>query len=146
MSKEKMVKASGGVIFRSHDGAIEVLIVHRPRYDDWSLPKGKRDDGETDEACAIREILEETGLTVDLGEELPSAEYIDHKGRPKLVKYWMMTISDACEMIEADTFVSNDEVDVVRWVTQEAAANILSYPHDLVVLRAGVDRMTLTEQ
>ena len=64
--------------------------MHRPRYDDWSLPKGKADEGESDAACALREVEEETGLTCVLGDELPSTHYRDSKGRDKTVRYWAM--------------------------------------------------------
>jgi 8-oxo-dGTP pyrophosphatase MutT (NUDIX family) len=81
------VRAAGGVVWRrGADGAVEVLVVHRPKYDDWSFPKGKLDPGETEEECALREVDEETGLRCELGEELPTTMYVDRKGRPKRVR------------------------------------------------------------
>jgi 8-oxo-dGTP diphosphatase len=113
------VRAAGGVVVR--DG--RVLLVHRPKYDDWSLPKGKLDDGEAWEAAALREVLEETGLRCELGEELPSTRYRDAKQRPKRVRYWRMT---GCR----GEFTPNDEVDEVRWADRGEALALLSYDHD----------------
>lgn len=132
----KQVRAAGGIVTRPGDGG-RVLVVHRPHYDDWSFPKGKRDPGETDEACALREVLEETGLTCTLGAELPSIEYVDRKGRAKVVRYWAMVVV-AGPQSEAE-FVPNDEVDVVRWVTPDEARELLTYPRDRELLEA-VDR------
>ncbi len=124
------VRAAGGVVAgRSDDGTTTVLVVHRPRYDDWSLPKGKVDPGETDEDCARREVEEETGLRCRLGDELPSTRYVDHKGRSKLVRYWAMEVLDG-------TFAANDEVDAVRWLAPAEAAVLLTYAHDVVVVDA----------
>jgi 8-oxo-dGTP diphosphatase len=115
------VRAAGGLVERD-DGRI--AVVHRPRYDDWSLPKGKLDDGETWEQAALREVHEETGVRAELGEELPSDSYTDNKGRPKTVRWWRMrTVGD-------DGFAPDDEVDELRWVTPEEAATLLSYDHD----------------
>ena len=113
------VQAAGGVVER--DGLL--AIVHRPRYDDWSLPKGKLDPGESFEQAALREIEEETGLRCVLGAELEPARYEDHRGRDKLVRYWRMTIVDGA-------FAPNDEVDELRWLTPGAALAQLSYEHD----------------
>jgi 8-oxo-dGTP diphosphatase len=127
------VRAGGGVVGRrGHDGKVTVLVVHRPRYDDWSLPKGKVDPGESDEDCARREVWEETGLRCELGDELPSTRYIDHKGRSKLVRYWAMEVVDGA-------FVPNDEVDAIRWLAPDAALELLSYDHDAVVVEAWAD-------
>lgn len=126
------VRAAGGVVVRrAADGGPEVLVVHRPRYDDWTLPKGKRDPGETDEACARREVEEETGLRCRLGRELPSTAYRDHKGRTKHVRYWAMEP-------EAGSFTPNDEVDEVRWCRPDEAAALLTHPRDTDVVRAAV--------
>ncbi len=128
----KIVRAAGGVVVNFIAEEWVVLVTHRPRYDDWSLPKGKRDVGETDEACARREVLEETGLTVVMHSELPPAEYTDHRGRPKIVRYWLMTLDPAVhpEIGGTPDFAPNEEVDEVRWLSPEQAMSILDYAHD----------------
>ena len=118
-----LVRAAGGLVTR--DG--EVLLVHRPRYDDWTFPKGKAEPGETDEDCALREVLEETGLHCRLGAEAGTTEYVDSKGRPKRVRWWLM------EPLQGD-FSPTDEVDEVRWVEPAAAAELLSYGRDIALL------------
>jgi 8-oxo-dGTP diphosphatase len=122
------IRAAGGVLTRRRDGVAEVLLVHRPRYDDWSLPKGKADDGEPDEAAARREVQEETGVCPRLGEELPTARYRDRKDRPKRVRYWHMTVD------HDRPFVPSSEVDEVRWLPFAEAGTLLSYPHDRALL------------
>jgi 8-oxo-dGTP diphosphatase len=118
--EEAEVKAAGGVVLR--DGRI--AVVHRPRYDDWSLPKGKLDPGESWEECALREVREETGLHCTLGAELSPTSYTDRKGRAKVVRYWRMEID------RMDPFTPDDEVDELRWVEPGEAATLLTYPHD----------------
>jgi len=116
---EDLIRAAGGVVIR--DGRI--AVVHRPKYDDWSLPKGKLDPGETWEEAALREVEEEIGVRGRLGRELESSHYM-HKGRPKTVRYWLMDIEHEGE------FVPNDETDELRWVTPEEARSLLSYNRD----------------
>jgi len=128
---EETVRAGGGVIVRPGDDGLEILLVHRPRYDDWSFPKGKRDGDETDEATARREVLEETGLAVVLGVELGEARYRDSKGRPKIVRYWLMTPDPD---VPGPGFSPNHEVDELRWCTLPEAAKLLSYAHDRALL------------
>jgi 8-oxo-dGTP diphosphatase len=113
------VRAAGGVVIR--DG--QVALVHRPKYDDWALPKGKLDEGESWEDAAVREVHEETGYRCALREELSPVEYIDPKGRPKTVRYWRM------DVLEGE-FAPNDEVDEVRWLPADEAAELLTYPRD----------------
>jgi 8-oxo-dGTP diphosphatase len=128
--QDGIVEAAGGVVWRRNDdGEVEVLLVHRPKYDDWTLPKGKLDGGESYEDAARREVEEETGVRGALGKELPSTSYVDRHGRPKVVRYWA---------IEADggRFHPNREVDEVRWLPVERAIAALSYDHDGEVVRA----------
>ena len=130
------VKASGGVVWRrTPGGGAEVVLVHRPRYDDWSLPKGKLDPGESWEQAALREVDEEVGLRCRLGEELPPVCYRDNKGRAKAVRYWLMEPED-----RGAPFTPNDEVDEMRWVGPDDAATLLSYPHDAELVRAAEER------
>jgi len=122
---EPQVRAAGGVVVR--DGRI--AVVHRPRYDDWSLPKGKLDAGETWEGCALREVEEETGLRCTLGEPLQTARYTDRRGRPKEVRYWRMAVD------EDMGFTPGDEVDELRWLSPQEAESLLSYLHDRALVR-----------
>jgi 8-oxo-dGTP diphosphatase len=112
------VRAAGGVVVR--DGA--VLLVHRPHYDDWTIPKGKLDPGETWEEAALREVEEETGLSCELGEELGRTFYADGQGRAKEVRYYRMD-SDGEPSAQ-------NEVDQVRWVPIAEAPELLSYERD----------------
>ena len=124
------VRAAGGVVVR--DGL--VAMVHRPKYDDWSLPKGKLDPGETWEQAALREVEEETGLRCTLAEPLESTRYTDPNGRPKEVRYWRMAVA-------ADTgFEAGGEVDELRWVALAEAEALLTHSHDRALVRAVADR------
>ncbi len=122
-----MIRAAGGLVVRQGRDGPEVLIVHRPRYHDWSFPKGKAHGDETDEECAVREVEEETGLVCELGEELPPTEYVDGSGRPKRVRYWRMRpVGGRVELLH--------EVDEARWVTPAEARRLLSYERDRALL------------
>jgi 8-oxo-dGTP diphosphatase len=121
------IDAAGGVVVR--DG--RVLLVHRPRYDDWTFPKGKLDPGESFEEAAVREVEEETGLRCTLGDELPSTRY-DVGGRPKLVRYWLMTPESEA------AFEPNDETDDLRWLEPEDAEGLLTYARDRFLLTSAV--------
>jgi 8-oxo-dGTP pyrophosphatase MutT (NUDIX family) len=125
------VRAAGGVVWRRRDaGEFEVLLIHRPRYDDWSLPKGKAEPGESDEETAQREVTEETGLVCRLGLDLGEVRYADRFGRPKVVRYWAM------EPLEDRGFNPGDEVDGRRWVSVADAVALLSYERDAQILAA----------
>jgi phosphohistidine phosphatase SixA/8-oxo-dGTP pyrophosphatase MutT (NUDIX family) len=123
------VRAAGGVLRRVGPTGIEVLLVHRPRYDDWTLPKGKAQPRETDEETALREVEEETGFRASLGVELPSTRYLDSHGRDKVVRYWTMRP-------ESGSFEPHGEVDAIEWAPIADAGSKLSYERDVEVLRA----------
>ena len=122
------VKASGGVVYRRGPDGPTVALVHRPRYDDWSFPKGKLDRGESWEEAALREVEEEIGLRCRLLDELSPTSYRDNKGRAKVVRYWLM------EPIDGE-FAPSDEVDEVRWLSPAEADELLSYERDRELLR-----------
>ena len=123
---EPEVLAAGGLLVRD-DG--RVAVVHRPRYDDWSLPKGKLDAGESFEDGARREVWEETGVRGLIRAELQPVEYVDRKGRDKLVRWYRMDVDG-----ELDEFVPNDEVDELRWLTPAEALELVDYDHDRALL------------
>ena len=130
MSGDKLVRAAGGVVGRRDgSGEVEVLLIHRPRYDDWSFPKGKVDAGESDEQCALREVEEETGLRCELMHELAGTSYRDRRGRPKVVRYWAMRPLGG-------SFVESKEVDEIRWLLVPDTESRLTYEHDHDVLRS----------
>ncbi len=125
-----VVMAAGGLITRrGGNGKTEILLVHRPAYDDWSFPKGKAQNGETPADAARREVLEETGLECTVGVEVATLEYPDRAGNRKLVRYWAMSV-------DSGEFAPNNEVDEIRWLPVEGALHLLSYDRDRAVLRS----------
>jgi len=126
-----VIRAAGGVVTRTGADGFEVLVVHRPRYDDWSFPKGKALRGESDEDCAVREVEEETGLRCELLEELPATRYRDVRDRPKRVRYWRMAPVGG-------GLAFRHEVDDARWADTEGVRRLLTYSRDLAVLE-GLD-------
>ena len=129
-SEDTEIRAAGAVVWRPGTDGPEVALVHRSRYDDWSLPKGKPLAGEHVLLTAVREVAEETGIRVVLGLRLPSTHYQLHGNRPKTVDYWAARPADGPQ----PGFVPNDEVDQVAWLGLAAAQDRLSYPHDAGVL------------
>ena len=129
---QETVRAAGAIPWREGPDGTEVLVIHRPKYDDWSWPKGKLDPGETDEVAARREVEEETGLRGLLGGELGQVSYRDRRGRPKRVRYFELSDPEG-------EFEPSREVDEVRWVPPEAARELLSYAWDIDLL----DRLLL---
>jgi 8-oxo-dGTP pyrophosphatase MutT (NUDIX family) len=127
----EVVRAAGGVVRGERGGS--VLLVHRRRYGDWTFPKGKALDGESDEECALREVEEETGVSCELVFELPTTEYTHRTGRRKRVRYWAMRpISGEAQAL--------NEIDEVAWFSVGEAQRKLSYDRDRVVLSALVAR------
>ena len=119
--RDDVIQAAGCVVYRDGDSGREVLVVHRPRYDDWDLPKGKCEPGETHPETARRETQEESGYVGDIEGELPSDQY-RVKGRDKVVRWYLMRCRDG-------EFEPNEEVDQIRWLAPEMAQDILSYGH-----------------
>jgi len=131
------IPAAGVVVFREHDDLPEVALVHRPKYDDWSFPKGKVDPGETVPVAAIREVREETGLRVALGRPLRSQRYPVEAGQ-KVVHYWVGRTAAGADD-DVDSYLVNDEIDEVEWLPVEKARNRLTYPHDRATLQQAED-------
>jgi 8-oxo-dGTP diphosphatase len=115
------------VVTRKADAGREVLLVHRPKYDDWSFPKGKLDPGEHEVTAAVREVAEETGLDVRLGPALTPQRYPMASGRWKHVDYWTATVRGGDDV---GGYRPNDEIDAVEWLPWKAARARLTYPHD----------------
>ncbi len=128
-ARVSVVRAAGGVPVRAGGGGLEVLIVHRPQYGDWTFPKGKCEPDESDEACALREVEEETGLRCALEDGAAVDVVRRSRGRPKVVRYWRLRVVGG-----EPTF--DHEVDEARWLSLEEAAALLTYPRDLAVLEA----------
>ncbi len=121
------VRAAGGVVWRRGPSGIEVVLIHRSRYDDWSLPKGKVDPGENDEQAARREVQEEASVIGVLGPELRSTTYVDRNGRDKMVRYWAMTVAGG-------NIGPDNEIDVAEWLPIGEARRRLTYDRDRPVL------------
>ncbi|MDQ3402775.1 MAG: NUDIX domain-containing protein [Actinomycetota bacterium] len=122
----KRIEAAGAVLWRASGGVPEVAVVHRPHYDDWSLPKGKLDAGESVYAAAVREVAEETGFAAVLGRHLGQVVY-EVAGIPKTVDYFAARVAGG-------SFAPNSEVDSLVWLPVEQAAELVSYQHDRGVL------------
>ncbi len=123
-----VMRAAGGVVRRqSKQGDVKIAVVHRPRQDDWSLPKGKLDPGESWREAAVREVEEETGFRCRPVRRIGRTRYRDAKGRPKVVRYWLMDLADG---EKAKSFQPNREVDELRWCSPGEAAALLTYLHD----------------
>jgi broad specificity phosphatase PhoE/8-oxo-dGTP pyrophosphatase MutT (NUDIX family) len=123
------IRAAGGIVWQTgENGVLEIALVHRPKYDDWTLPKGKPHPGETEEETAVREVKEETGLRCVLERPIGRIHYMDRRGRPKTVRFWLMRPISG-------SFTPSDEVDELRWLSLDQAETILSYEHDRWLLQ-----------
>ena len=122
------MRAAGGIVLRtSPTNRTELAVLHRPHREDWSFPKGKLEPGETFEECALREVAEESGLICRLERFIGTTEYIHRKGRPKIVAYWLMSVTGG-------SFAVNPEADELRWCTIDEARALVTYERDREVL------------
>ncbi len=121
------MRAAGGIVYREAPEGVEVAVIHRPAYDDWSLPKGKLLEGEDEAAAADREVQEETGYRCRRERFVGISEYVDGKGRFKTVRYWLMRAGPG-------RFVPTREVDELRWLTVHEALALLTRSRDRELL------------
>lgn len=132
-----VVRAAGGIVVRAASaGGWEVALVHRPLHQDWTLPKGKLEPGESAPQCALREVLEETGWKCALGRFAGEVEYLDRRGRPKVVEYWLMQPLEGGHR-------RFDEVDDLLWLPLADAAAHMSYPHDAELIASVANAIAL---
>jgi 8-oxo-dGTP diphosphatase len=125
-----VVRAGGGIVLHAGEsGGWEVAVIHRPEHLDWTLPKGKVEVGEGPTECALREVKEETGYDCQLGRFVGEVEYLDRRGRVKVVSYWLMQPVDGA-------FEPTAEVDELRWLPLADALQLLSYSHDRDLLES----------
>lgn len=136
----KVVKAAGGLVFReTSKGKLKVLVAHRPKYDDWGLPKGKADKGETPEETAVREVLEETGYHCRIVAPIGTTRYRISSG-VKEVKWFAMR-----PLPDSPGFEVNDEIDEIKWITRKKAKDVLDYENDIGLVKApGLKRLAGT--
>jgi len=127
--------AAGGLVWRHTGDEIEVLLIHRPKYQDWGFPKGRLDPGESLLECALREVEEETGFVCDVGRKLPQVVYVKPSGKHKRVALWAMSAVDG-------TFAPNREVDRIKWVPLRKVAKRLTYEGDAKLVEALGKRWT----
>lgn len=128
VAEVSLMRAAGGVLVRrSRSGLREIAVIHRPEYDDWTLPKGKIEPDETPEDCALREVREETGLRCELVRPLGCTAYVDRRGRDKLACYWVMEV-------RGGRFKSGEEVDRLVWLSIKDAVKRLTYGHDKMLV------------
>jgi 8-oxo-dGTP pyrophosphatase MutT (NUDIX family) len=127
------VRAAGGIVVRDGERGPEVLLAHRPKYDDWSFPKGKLEAGETEEECARRELDEEVGIRGTFGPELGRTRYRDGEGRPKEVVYFQ--VEPATDPVAAES------IDEVRWAPVDEALQLLTWDRDRDLLGSVADRL-----
>ena len=126
----EVITAAGGLVFTDVDGDLRVLVIHRPRYDDWSFPKGKHDDGEADDAAALREIHEETNVTGRIVSRLADVVYMTPNDNPKRVTYF------GVRAVHTPKFKPNSEVDRIEWLPKKEARKRLTYEHDRELLKS----------
>jgi 8-oxo-dGTP diphosphatase len=138
MTDAPSVLAAGAVCWRIVGGKVRILLVHRTQHKDISLPKGKVDPGELLPQTAVREIAEETGLTVGLGAPLGEVRYKIPSGRNKIVYYWSAEVD--AHALETARFRPNDEIASLEWVSLGKARNRLTYPHDVDIVDAFAER------
>ena len=132
----KVVEAAGGVLWKKTSSGIKVAVIHRERYDDWTLPKGKREPDESWEQTALREVWEVTGCRAELGEFVGSASYLIGKNTtPKIVLFWHMQKLDDCK------FHPNPEVDKIKWITPQKALRILTYADERKIVEIAVEQI-----
>ncbi len=133
-NQKKVVEAAGGILWKkTSSGRLKLAIIHRKRYDDWTLPKGKREPGESWHETALREVMEETCCQATIGSFIGGATYVINGQTPKIVLFWHMTANMRCE------FIPNSEVDRIKWVSPQKALKMLDYEDERNILIKAMD-------
>ena len=130
---KKVIEAAGGILWKETSSGFKLAIIHRKQYDDWSLPKGKREPGESWQETALREVREETGCRATLGEFIGSAAYAINGQTPKVVLFWHMTAKSSCK------FIPNSEVDKLKWVSPKNALKFLNYEDERAIVSKAME-------